>query len=127
MTDTEPTDIKPIKPSSWGVWIALLVAVVIASGVLALVWIVVNPTKDTLSYEAAKTSLQVLGVVVIGGIVTFATTRFQQNRQRADQWLEAERQRAERKLEKQREAFDRRAALLARRCLRPSRLAVLPA
>src|SRR5690349_2681551 len=136
MTDTEPTDTKAMKPSSRWVWIVLLVVAVVTFGILATVWIVANPAKDTLWYEVAKTSLQVLGVVVIGGIVTFATTRFQQDRQSADQRLEAdrqraerareadrqradlrleeERQRAERELEKQREAFDRRAALLDR-------------
>jgi hypothetical protein len=123
MTDTEPTAAKPMKPSSRQVWIVILIVAAVAFGVLAAVWIVVNPIKDTLWYEVAKTSLQVLGVAVIGGIVTFATARFQQDRQsaerareadrqRADKALEAVRQRAERELEKQREAFDRRAALL---------------
>jgi len=114
MTDTEPTATKPMKPSSRQVWIVILIVAAVAFGVLAAVWIVVNPIKDTLWYEVAKTSLQVLGVAVIGGIVTFATARFQQDRQSAEQAREADRQRAERELEKQREAFDRRAALLDR-------------
>jgi hypothetical protein len=114
MTDAEPTDTEPMKPSSRQVWIVILIVASVAFGVLAAVWIVVNPVKDTLWYEVAKTSLQVLGVAVIGGIVTFATARFQQDRQSAERKREEKRQKAEQDLEKLREEFDRRAALLDR-------------
>jgi hypothetical protein len=104
MTDTEMTTNTTMmmldaetarEPSSRNLWVVLVGVAVSTFGILAAVWLVVNPAKDTLWYEVAKASLQVLGVAVIGGIVTFATTKFQQDRQNADQKFQAERQRAD--------------------------------
>ena len=91
------------KLSPYLVWIVLSGVAVGTLGVLIGVWISVNPSHNTLWYEVAKTSLQVLAVAVIGGIVTAAAANLQHDRQSADQ-----------KLERQREEFDKRAALLDR-------------
>jgi hypothetical protein len=102
------------NPSSRLVWIVLSLVAVGTLGVLAGVWVLANPLKDTLWYEVAKTCLQGISVAVIGGIVTIATYMLQHDRQRADQDLQTRREEADRELERQREEFDRRAALLNR-------------
>jgi membrane protein implicated in regulation of membrane protease activity len=91
------------NPSPRLVWIVLSSVAVGTLGILAGVWVLANPLKDTLWYEVAKTCLQVISVAVIGGIVTIATYKLQHDRQRADQ-----------ELERRREEFDRRATLLNR-------------
>lgn len=63
-------------------WILLLVAIL-----AALVLIATNlgpgPQANTLPYEASRTSLQVLGVVLVGAFVGMATFVYQQEHQRA--------------------------------------------
>jgi hypothetical protein len=129
-------DTPPKEPSSRWAWITLGGVLAIALGLFIGVWVAGNPSKDTLWYEVAKTSLQVIAVTVIGGIVTIATSKLQHNRQlaaqeleaarqKADKELEAERhkaaqeledvrQKADKELERQREEFDMRTALLSR-------------
>ncbi len=48
----------------------MLAVALAAVATLVTILTVGNPARDTLWYEAAKTCLQVLGVVLVGGIVT---------------------------------------------------------
>lgn len=95
-------------------WLVLALISISALGVLVCVWWLANPSKDTLWYEVAKTSLQVLGVAVIGGLVTVATSTLQHNRQlQLDKDRKKDLADAE-SLERQREQFKIRATLLDR-------------
>jgi hypothetical protein len=68
-----------------------------------VLWLGVNPAPTDLAYELAKTCLQIVGITVIGGVITAATSSAQQTRQE-----DAE------ALERQREIFGIRASLLDR-------------
>lgn len=85
------------------VWITLLAIALVAVGILILLWLTTTPKPNELTYEVAKTCLQVIGLTVIGGILTAATASAQQTRQD-----DAE------ALERQREEFKVRTSLLDR-------------
>lgn len=62
--------------------IAIIIGIaVVAIAVLAWAWST-SPAKDTLRYEAAKTSMQVLAVAFLGSSATLATLTFTQSRAR---------------------------------------------
>jgi hypothetical protein len=82
--------------------IALCLVGTIATGLLLALWSQ-HPSKDTLEYEAAKTCLQVIGLVVLGGVVALATSRVETARQ--DEALEHQ---------EREESFKIRAELLDR-------------
>ncbi len=92
----------------------MLAVALAAVATLVTILTVGNPARDTLWYEAAKTCLQVLGVVLVGGIVTIATSDLQHARAEAAQHLERMREDAQAEIESERKEFDRRAALLER-------------
>jgi len=51
-----------------------------------LIWILQsNPKYNTLKYEAGKTCMQVLGVVLVGFVVSYVTFTLQRNRQRQEE------------------------------------------
>jgi hypothetical protein len=89
----------------------------VAAGALItflLVWLLGHPHKDTLGYEVAKVALQVIGVAVIGGVITVATSTYQHEREAADRAIEQRREREAEDLETRRQEFNLRADLLAR-------------
>jgi hypothetical protein len=96
------------------VWIILGSVCAVAITVLILVWLLKHPMKDTLWYEVAKTALQVLGVAVVGGIITVATSTYQHERQAADKDLETRRRADADEAENVRQEFNLRTALLDR-------------
>lgn len=85
------------------VWFTLLAIAVLAIGILMAIWLIAQPEPNELSYELAKTCMQVIGLTVIGGVLTAATSSVQQARQK-----DAE------ALERQREDFKVRTSLLDR-------------
>lgn len=101
-------------PRTRQLWVVFGSVTAAALLVLLAVWRLVDPVKDSLGFEVAKVSLQVLGVVVVGGIVTSATANWQYVRQVQERELEALRVAGEKRLELQREEFTLRAALLDR-------------
>lgn len=68
--------------------IGLLIALIVAVDVAVLVGIgVQHPRPNTLSYELAKACMQVLAVVVLGGVLSLASVAYQlrqQERQRGE-------------------------------------------
>lgn len=96
------------------VWVILLAIAVLAIGVLAAVWLIAQPKRDELTYELAKTCMQVIGITVIGGVLTAATSSVQQARQEDAAALERQRQEDAQALERQREDFKVRTSLLDR-------------
>lgn len=115
-----------IQPSrfSW-VWFTLLVVAVLAVGVLMALWLIAQPKPNELTYELAKTCMQIIGITVIGGVLTAATSSVQQarqedaaalerQRQEDAQALERQRQEDAKALERQREDFKVRTSLLDR-------------
>jgi hypothetical protein len=85
------------------VWVALVLVGVGSIGLLSYMWAVFDPAFNTLGYELARTLMQVIGVTVIGGVITLATSTWQEGRRQAAQALEHDRQQ-----------FEIRAALLDR-------------
>jgi hypothetical protein len=85
------------------VWVTLLAVSLVAVGILVSLWLIAAPRPNELTYEMAKTCLQVIGLTVIGGILTAATASAQQARQDDAEVLE-----------RQREEFKVRTALLDR-------------
>ena len=62
--------------------LALLLVALLAALVLFVTILAPGPTANTLPYEVARTSLQVLGVVLVGAFVGMATFSLQQEQQR---------------------------------------------
>lgn len=102
------------KPAATAVWIILVSVAVVALMVLATVWLLARPSKDTLWYEVAKTCLQIVGVVVIGGIVSIAASAWQEGQKRVAEGVQSQRQADAARLERKREQFDLRTSLLQR-------------
>jgi hypothetical protein len=76
---------------------SILAAIALATTAL-LIWILVsNPKHDTLKYEAGKTCMQVLGVVLVGFVVSAATFTLQRNRERRERKVEEVRDDRQRK------------------------------
>jgi hypothetical protein len=74
-----------------------LLAITLASTGL-LIWILQsNPKPDTLKYEAGKTCMQVLGVVLVGFVVSHATFTLQHNREQRERMVEEARDARRRK------------------------------
>jgi hypothetical protein len=94
---------SPNENAYRNVWIVLGSVAAVALGVLLFVWVLGHPKKDTLWFEVAKTALQVLGVAVIGGIITVATSTYQHERQAAEKAAEERREAAEKAVEAHRE------------------------
>lgn len=92
--------------------LALVAAVLVA--IILTFWLAVRPEQDTLPYEAVKTSMQVLGVVVIGGLVSVVTSIWQQERERAAEHVENQRKENAEEMERRREEFNLRTTLLDR-------------
>lgn len=131
---TNPPDGSSTKLRA--VWITLILVAAVSIGALISVWAVVDPALNTLGYELARTLMQVVGITVIGGIITVATSYWQERRKeaaakleenqrmaaaevasqraRAAKELEHERHDAELRLARQREWFELRARLLDR-------------
>lgn len=66
-----------------GVSLMILASITVASViVLTIVWRL-HPSYNTLGYELAKTSMQALGVIVVGAMAGIATFTYQQKRIRA--------------------------------------------
>ncbi len=62
--------------------VTVLIAIAfIAVGILAWAWST-SPENNTLRYEAAKTSMQVIAVAILGSLATLATLSFTQSRTR---------------------------------------------
>lgn len=95
------------------VWFTLLAIAVLAISILVALWLA-QPKPNELTYELAKTCMQVLGLTVIGGVLTAATSSVQQARQEDAQALERRRQEDAKVLERQREDFKVRTSLLDR-------------
>jgi hypothetical protein len=70
-----PTSVKPM------VWLAVggLVLIVGISLIVGTIAWSQNPAKDTLGYELAKTSMQVVGVTLIGAVAAIAAFAIQQS------------------------------------------------
>ncbi|MFF0943323.1 hypothetical protein ACFYE2_03735 [Kocuria sp. CPCC 205300] len=101
---------KPFKR----VWITLAAILLVALVSFLLLRLLAEPQPDDLAYEAAKISLQVIGVTLISGAVTAAISSAQQARQE-ELAAEADRSRRDAEaLERQRENFEVRASLLDR-------------
>jgi hypothetical protein len=113
-TDDGEPESTPNKPRLWRVLATLAVVAVAALAVLVVLWIPSGATKDTLEYELAKICMQVLGVAVIGGAVTFATSTFQQDREAHRRWLadvaERRREKADESDREKRRAAERQTA-----------------
>ena len=81
-----------------------------------LIWILLsNPKYNTLKYEAGKTCMQVLGVVLVGFVVSYATFTLQRTRQRreeqADRAANQKREADQKREDLQREADQKREDL----------------
>jgi hypothetical protein len=74
------------------VWMVLAVVALVALAVLIGVWAGVDPEKDTLAYELAKSSLQVLGVAVVGAVIAIVTFAYQHNAEAIGKQAERERE-----------------------------------
>jgi hypothetical protein len=100
---TETADAKKSEATFHLVWGVLLATGLTALVALVLVWLFAEPVKDTLWYEVAKTSLQVLAVAAIGGIVTAAAADLQHKRQVAAGRLQYKREAFEADLQHERQ------------------------
>jgi hypothetical protein len=77
--------------------IAILAVITLAGiALLILIW-VSNPKHDTLEYEAGKACMQVLGVVLVGFVVSIATFTLQRNREDYQRQIEETRDDRQRK------------------------------
>ncbi len=70
-----PTSVKPM------LWVAVsgLVLIVVVSLIIGIIAWSQNPAKDTLGFELAKTSMQVVGVTLIGAVAATAAFAIQQS------------------------------------------------
>ena len=64
---------------------AVLVLIAVAAIAAVLLVAGLNPQANTLQFEVAKTALQVIGVAVIGGVLTLATSTYQGVRKLRDE------------------------------------------
>lgn len=119
-TSPDGPSVKPAK-----VWVALILVGLGSIGLLSWVWAMLDPAVNTLGYELARILMQVIGVTVIGGVITLATSSWQEGRRqaaaeledgrrKAAQAIEHERQDLEHRLARQREQFEIRASMLDR-------------
>src|SRR5262245_39536107 len=85
-----------------------LAVITLASVILLILIWRNNPNHDTLQYEAGKTCLQVLGVALVGFVVSFATFTLQRNRERREHESDWARESLQRQAEHSAENLQRR-------------------
>jgi Skp family chaperone for outer membrane proteins len=85
----------------------ILVVIALASVVLLIMIWRSGAQHDTLKYEAAKTCMQVLGVVLVGFVVSLATFTLQSNRARRELRADQIREELQHEVERKREELQR--------------------
>jgi hypothetical protein len=102
-----PEDEHPITNRQKFIIYGTLTAIAGASTGL-LIWILQsNPKYNTLKYEAGKTCMQVLGVILVGFVVSYATFTLQRNRQRREEQADRREVDQQREVDRQREKWQR--------------------
>ncbi|MGX1561274.1 hypothetical protein [Streptomyces sp. NPDC055506] len=84
---------------------------IVAIAVLAWAWSA-SPQSNTLRYEVAKTSLQVLAVAILGSLATLATLSFTQSRTRKEDLHDKKLERWQRRVSDRRDKRHRQDELL---------------